>query len=87
VFARNLGTGRTVRHRADELFPMCSLFKTLASAAVLRDPDLDDEFPSRRIHCTVADKTGGGSHGTDNNVGTRLDTGGHQRLRPRARRV
>ncbi|NUO46209.1 MAG: serine hydrolase, partial [Streptomyces sp.] len=33
VFARNIATGRTVRHRAGELFPMCSLFKTLASAA------------------------------------------------------
>ncbi len=27
VFAHNLATRRTVRHRADELFPMCSLFK------------------------------------------------------------
>ncbi|MDN3020332.1 class A beta-lactamase [Streptomyces sp. S.PB5] len=60
VFARNLATGRTVRHRADELFPMCSLFKTLASAAVLRDLDDNGEFLSRRIHYTADDlpKTG-----------------------------
>lgn len=55
VFARNFGTGRTVRHRADELFPICSLFKTLAAAAVLRDLDRDGEVLSRRIHYTEAD--------------------------------
>jgi beta-lactamase class A len=55
VFARNFGTGRTVRHRADELFPMCSLFKTLAAAAVLRDLDRDGEVLSRRVHYTEAD--------------------------------
>jgi len=55
VFAHNLATGRTVRHRADELFPMCSLFKTLASAAVLRDLDRDGEVLARRIHYTEAD--------------------------------
>ncbi|KKD03599.1 class A beta-lactamase [Streptomyces sp. WM6386] len=64
VFARNLGTGRTVRHRADELFPMCSLFKTLASAAVLRDLDRDGEFLSRRIHYTDADLPKEGSDKT-----------------------
>ncbi|MGW7210067.1 class A beta-lactamase [Streptomyces sp. NPDC054837] len=64
VFARNLGTGRTVRHRADELFPMCSLFKTLASAAVLRDLDRDGEFLSRRIHYTDADLPKEGSDRT-----------------------
>lgn len=64
VFARNLGTGRSVRHRADELFPMCSLFKTLASAAVLRDLDRDGEFLSRRIHYTAADLPEDGSDKT-----------------------
>lgn len=64
VFARNLGTGRTVRHRADELFPMCSLFKTLASAAVLRDLDRDGEFLSRRVHYTDADLPKEGSDKT-----------------------
>lgn len=64
VFARNIVTGRTVRYRAGELFPMCSLFKTLASAAVLRDLDRDGEFLSRRIHYTDADLPKEGSDKT-----------------------
>lgn len=55
VYAHNPVTGRTVRHRADELFPMCSLFKTLAAAAVLRDLDRHGEVLSRRVHYTEAD--------------------------------
>ncbi|WAZ21608.1 class A beta-lactamase [Streptomyces cinnabarinus] len=55
VFAHNLATRRTVRHRADELFPMCSLFKTLAAAAVLRDLDRDGEVLNSRLHYTEAD--------------------------------
>ncbi|MEU8922976.1 class A beta-lactamase [Kitasatospora sp. NPDC048545] len=55
VYARNLTTGRTVRHRADELFPICSVFKTVAVAAVLRDLDRDGEFLARRIRYTRAD--------------------------------
>ncbi|MEW2046530.1 class A beta-lactamase [Streptomyces sp. NPDC005476] len=53
VFARNLRTGRSVRHRADERFPVCSLFKPLAVAAVLRD--LPPGTPDRRVHWTSAD--------------------------------
>ncbi|BAJ31542.1 MULTISPECIES: class A beta-lactamase [Kitasatospora] len=37
VFAHDTGTGTTVHHRADERFPLCSTFKPLAVAAVLRD--------------------------------------------------
>ncbi|CCK30169.1 Beta-lactamase [Streptomyces davaonensis JCM 4913] len=55
VYAHNLATRRTVRHRADELFPMCSLFKTLAAAAVLRDLDRDGEVLNSRLHYTEAD--------------------------------
>ncbi|MFJ9087508.1 class A beta-lactamase [Streptomyces sp. NPDC102384] len=55
VFAHDIRTGRTVRHRADERFPMCSTFKTLAVAAVLRDLDKNGEFLARRIHYTQAD--------------------------------
>ncbi|MFI6008933.1 class A beta-lactamase [Streptomyces sp. NPDC051243] len=55
VFAHNLATRRTVRHRADERFPICSLFKTLAAAAVLRDLDRDGEVLAKRIHYTEAD--------------------------------
>lgn len=59
VYARNLRTGRTVRHHADDLFPICSVFKTLAAAAVLRDLDRDGEFLARRIHYTEADLVDG----------------------------
>ncbi|MCX5532835.1 class A beta-lactamase [Streptomyces sp. NBC_00006] len=55
VFAHDIRTGRTVRHRADERFPMCSTFKTIAVAAVLRDLDKDGKFLARRIHYTQAD--------------------------------
>lgn len=55
VFAHNLATKRTVRHRADERFPICSLFKTLAAAAVLRDLDRDGEVLNKRIHYTKDD--------------------------------
>ncbi|OEJ35537.1 class A beta-lactamase [Streptomyces subrutilus] len=52
VFARDTATGRTVAYRADERFPMCSVFKGLAAAAVLRDLDEDGEFLARRIRYT-----------------------------------
>ncbi|MXM62042.1 class A beta-lactamase [Streptomyces sp. HUCO-GS316] len=55
VFASNLATGRTVAHRADERFPVCSLFKTLAAAAVLRDLDRHGETLARRVHYTADD--------------------------------
>ncbi|WP_445407997.1 Exo family class A beta-lactamase [Streptomyces albidoflavus] len=55
VYAYDTGSGRTVAYRADELFPMCSVFKTLSSAAVLRDLDRDGEFLSRRIFYTQDD--------------------------------
>ncbi|MCX4966811.1 class A beta-lactamase [Streptomyces sp. NBC_00654] len=53
VFARNTRTGRTVAYRADERFPMASLFKTIAAAGVLRDLDRDGEFLGRRIRYTA----------------------------------
>ncbi|MEU9576898.1 class A beta-lactamase [Streptomyces chilikensis] len=54
VHAWNTVTGTTVRHRADERFPILSVFKTLAAAAVLRDRDRDGEFLDRRIRYTEA---------------------------------
>ncbi|MFI6846323.1 class A beta-lactamase [Kitasatospora sp. NBC_00085] len=60
VFARNTATGATVLYRADELFPMCSVFKTLAVAAVLRDLDRDGEFLAKRIRYTEQDVTDSG---------------------------
>ncbi|MET9689485.1 class A beta-lactamase [Streptomyces sp. NPDC006514] len=63
VYALDTGTGRTVVHRADEPFPMCSVFKTLAAAAVLRDLDHDGTRLAQRVHYTLQDVTdaGGGS--------------------------
>ncbi|WP_035839191.1 class A beta-lactamase [Kitasatospora azatica] len=60
VFACNTVTGRTVLHRADELFPMCSTFKTIAAAAVLRDLDRDGEFLATRIRYTQQEVTRSG---------------------------
>ncbi|WP_434453210.1 class A beta-lactamase [Lentzea sp. E54] len=54
VFATDTGTGRTVLHRADELFPMCSIFKTIAAAAVLRR-DHDGTLLRKVITYTQAD--------------------------------
>ncbi|WP_344402971.1 class A beta-lactamase [Streptomyces longisporus] len=59
VFAHNVRTKQTVGHRADELFPICSLFKTLAAAAILRDLDRHGEVLARRIHYTEADLVDG----------------------------
>ncbi|MCX5195417.1 class A beta-lactamase [Streptomyces sp. NBC_00249] len=60
VYAWDAATGRTVRHRADEPFPQCSVFKTLAVAAVLRDLDHDGSHLARRIHYTGQDVTDAG---------------------------
>jgi beta-lactamase class A len=61
VFATDTGTGRTVLHRADELFPMCSTFKTIAAAAILRR-DHDGSLLGKVIRYTQAevDKSGYG---------------------------
>ncbi|WP_336318613.1 class A beta-lactamase [Streptomyces lavendofoliae] len=53
--ARNTVTGATVLYRADERFPLCSTFKTLAVAAVLRDLDRHGEVLAKRIRYTAAD--------------------------------
>ncbi|MFF2780828.1 class A beta-lactamase [Streptomyces sp. NPDC058052] len=53
VHAHDVRTGRTLAHRDRERFPMCSLFKTLAAAAVLRDHDHDGTFLARRLHYTA----------------------------------
>ncbi|MFD3947915.1 class A beta-lactamase [Streptomyces sp. NPDC058579] len=60
VFAHHTVTGLTVRYRADERFPLCSLFKTLAGAAVLRDLDNNGEFLAQRIRYTEQDVTSSG---------------------------
>ncbi|MET8544352.1 class A beta-lactamase [Kitasatospora sp. NPDC004799] len=76
VYGRNLTTGRTVGYRADELFPICSVFKTVAVAAVLRDLDRDGEFLAKRIRYTAEDVTrAGGSVGTETGGGSTVITG------------
>jgi len=50
VFALDTGTGRTLEHRADERFAMCSTFKWVLAAAILSEVDharlsLDDHVP------------------------------------------
>ncbi|WP_282206621.1 class A beta-lactamase [Kitasatospora fiedleri] len=51
VFAHDTGSGATVRHRADELFPLCSTFKTLAVAALMHAGD----DLAARVHYTDQD--------------------------------
>ncbi|GHA18937.1 class A beta-lactamase [Streptomyces purpurascens] len=76
VYARNLRTGRTVSYRADERFPMASVFKALAAAAVLRDLDRDGEFLAKRIHYTQDYvKKSGYSPVTEKNVATGMTVG------------
>ncbi|MGW9134082.1 class A beta-lactamase [Streptomyces sp. NPDC055681] len=53
AYAHDTATGRTVVYRPDERFPMCSLFKTIGAAAVLRDLDRNGEFLARRIRYTA----------------------------------
>lgn len=52
VFAFDPATGAAVSYRAEERFPICSVFKALAAAAVLRDLDRDGEFLAQRVHYT-----------------------------------
>lgn len=54
VFALDTATGAKVLYRARERFPMCSVFKTLAVGAVLRDHDHHGEYLARRIRYTDA---------------------------------
>ena len=55
VMAVDTGSGRTVAHRADERFPMCSTFKFLAVAAVLSRADRGDELLDRHVKYTNGD--------------------------------
>ena len=55
VFARDTGSGRTIAHRSDERFPMCSTFKMLAVAAILARVDRGLERRDRRLTYTKAD--------------------------------
>ncbi|EHR60933.1 class A beta-lactamase [Saccharomonospora cyanea] len=68
VHAINIRSGAVVSYRAHERFPMCSTFKTLAVAAVLRDLDHDGEFLDSWVHYTEDDLVPN-SPVTENHVG------------------
>lgn len=55
VMLRDMQSGRTWSHRADERFAMCSTFKALAAAAILARVDAGTEALDRRIPVTAAD--------------------------------
>ena len=55
VAALDSGNGRRLEHRANERFPMCSTFKVLAVAAVLRRVDEKQDDLTRFIPYTAAD--------------------------------
>ncbi|WP_207460281.1 class A beta-lactamase [Azospirillum sp. SYSU D00513] len=55
VSVHDTGSGRRFGWRADEMFPMCSTFKFLLAAAILRRVDEGRESLDRRIPVTPAD--------------------------------
>jgi beta-lactamase class A len=55
VYARDLGSGWAISHRADEAFPMCSTFKMLLVAAVLARVARGRERLTRKITYTTHD--------------------------------
>ena len=55
VAVLHTGSGGFVGHRADERFPMCSTFKLLAAAAVLKRVDEGKEKLDRRVTFTTSD--------------------------------
>jgi beta-lactamase class A len=55
VFAIDTGSGRTLAHRADERFLMCSTFKGLLAAQVLARADAGNEHLERLVRYTRQD--------------------------------
>ncbi|WGS52747.1 class A beta-lactamase [Paraburkholderia sp. D15] len=55
LFAVDTGSGRTLSHRADERFLMCSTFKGLLVAQVLARVDAGEETLDRRVRYTESD--------------------------------
>jgi beta-lactamase class A len=52
VFALNTANGTHITHRGDERFPLCSTFKVVAAAAVLRQQMQEPGLLGRRIRYT-----------------------------------
>ena len=55
VYARDIGNGRAISYRAEELFPICSTFKVLLVGAVLQRVDRGHEHLERPIMFGKAD--------------------------------
>lgn len=55
VVLLDTGTGHRIGYRMDERFPLCSTFKVLASAAILRGVDAGRENLDRRVYFSEAD--------------------------------
>ncbi|WP_233828805.1 class A beta-lactamase [Paraburkholderia sp. ZP32-5] len=55
VFAIDTGSGRTLSHRADERFLMCSTFKGILAAQILARIDSGAERPERLVNYTEKD--------------------------------
>ncbi|WP_166806019.1 class A beta-lactamase [Cryobacterium sp. TMT1-3] len=55
VSAKNVRSGRQINHRATEPVPMCSLFKVLAVANLLRLRGYEDQYWNTPISFTAAD--------------------------------
>jgi beta-lactamase class A len=55
VAVLDTGSGATVEHRGNERFPMCSTFKLVGSAAVLKRVDQGQERLDRRITFAAGD--------------------------------
>ena len=55
VFAIDTGSGRTLSHRADERFLMCSTFKGILAAQILARVDGGEERLDRLVHYTEKD--------------------------------
>ena len=68
VAALDTGSGKRLAHRAKERFPMCSTFKLLAVAAVLRKIDHGSEkFTAKKDHvwsCTKGMSEGASNKGS-----------------------
>ena len=58
VSAIDTGSGKRLRHRADERFAMCSTFKLLAVAAILRRVDTGRDQLARPVRIDQADVVG-----------------------------
>ena len=55
VEALDTATGRRLQHRSDERFGMCSVFKFIAAAAILKRVDQGTEHLERRIEYSAGD--------------------------------